>query len=65
MLAHTDVLYGVLIVSPLKKDLDILLPLSMIIQEYMAILENKIREEGEKFLSQMINLLHILNVDTM
>ena len=37
----------------------------MITQEYMAILENKIREEEEKFLSQMINLLHILNVDTM
>ena len=37
----------------------------MITQEYMAILEKKIREEEEKFLSQMINLLHILNVDTM
>lgn len=35
----------------------------MITQEY--ILENKILEEEEKFLSQMINLLHILNVDTM
>ena len=37
----------------------------MITQEYMAILENKIHEEEEKFLSQMINLLHTLSVDTM